>query len=57
MPAELLTKVSQMDIPLLGTIPADNDVATFEYSGKPLVTMDASSPVYQAAAGMLDRIL
>jgi CO dehydrogenase maturation factor len=57
MPGELHKRISEMDIPLLGTIPADNDIATFEYSGKPLITLEASSPVYQAVAGMLEGIL
>jgi CO dehydrogenase maturation factor len=57
MPGELKEKISGMDIPLLGTIPADNEVATFEYSGKPLVMLDSASPVYQALAGMIAQIL
>jgi CO dehydrogenase nickel-insertion accessory protein CooC1 len=44
-------------VPLLGIIPADNDLAAFEFSGKPLVDLGDESPVYQAVADMLDKIL
>ncbi|MBI3167221.1 MAG: AAA family ATPase [Chloroflexi bacterium] len=57
MPAELKTFVEKMDVPLLGTIPADDNLSLFEFSGKPLVDLGDDSPVYQSVAGMLKKIL
>lgn len=57
MPGELEEKISQMDIPLLGAIPADTEVTAFEYGGKPLINLDSTSPIYQAVVVMLDKIL
>jgi CO dehydrogenase maturation factor len=46
-----------LDIPLLGTIPADITLMDFEFSGRPLVELGDSSPVYQAVARMMEQIL
>ncbi|MBI5823586.1 MAG: AAA family ATPase [Chloroflexi bacterium] len=57
MPAELEAFTDKMDVPLLGVIPADDDLAQYEFSGKPLVELGDGSPVYQAVASMMDQIL
>lgn len=57
MPPELQTFVEKLDVPLLGTIPADAELTRFEFSGKPLVDLGDDSPVYQSVAGMLKNIL
>ncbi|RJP52424.1 MAG: carbon monoxide dehydrogenase [Anaerolineaceae bacterium] len=57
MPPELKTFTDKMKVPLLGTIPADDDLAEFEFSGKPLVNLGEDSPVYQAVEKMLVQIL
>jgi len=57
MPPMLKAEIDRLDIPLLGTVPADDELSTFEFSGKPLVELGNESPVYQAVAGMLDSIL
>lgn len=57
MPPELKTFTDKMNVPLLGTIPADDDLAEFEFSGKPLVNLGEDSPVYQAVEKMLAQIL
>jgi CO dehydrogenase maturation factor len=49
--------VGGLDAQLLGVIPADDDLAAFEFSGKPLVDLGDESPVYQAVAGMMESIL
>jgi len=54
---ELKKFVDGLGVPLLGVIPADNDLAAFEFSGKPLVDLGDESPVYQAVAGMMGSIL
>ena len=57
MPADLRDFVAKMDVPLLGTIPANSELTSFEFSGKPLVDLPDDSPVYQAVSGMMSKIL
>jgi CO dehydrogenase maturation factor len=57
MPAALTAEIDKLDIPLLGTMPADTELGNFEFSGKPLVELGNDSPVYQAVAGMMASIL
>ncbi len=57
MPSELKIFAEKLDVPLLGTIPADDDLAAFEFSGKPLVDLGDDSPVYRAVAQMLKSAL
>lgn len=57
MPGVLKETVDQMDLPLLGVVPADDTLMEFEFSGKPLVDLDQDSPVYRAVAQMLQEIL
>ena len=57
MPDEMKQRISQMDIPLVGVVPANSEVSTYDYSGKPLVTLPDQSPVYQAIATIMDKIL
>jgi len=54
---ELKKFVDGLGVPLLGVIPADDDLAAFEFSGKPLVDLGDDSPVYQAVAEMMASIL
>ncbi|MDO8752589.1 MAG: hypothetical protein Q7J80_01750 [Anaerolineales bacterium] len=42
---------------MLGVIPANTDLTTFEFSGKPLVDLGDDSPVYQAVEKMMGQIL
>jgi len=44
-------------VPLLGTIPADDHLAEFEFSGRPLVELGDGSPVYQAVENMMEDVL
>jgi CO dehydrogenase maturation factor len=57
IPAPLLARIQQLDIPLLGTIPNDEDAKVFEFSGRPLVELGDDSPLYQAVAGLMQKIL
>jgi CO dehydrogenase maturation factor len=57
MPAPLQERIEQMDIPLLGVIPASGELAEFEFSGRPLIELGEDSPVYQAVAAMMDEML
>jgi CO dehydrogenase maturation factor len=57
MPDELRAFAGKLDVPLLGTIPANTELTSFEFSGKPLVDLPDDSPVYQSVAGMMSKIL
>jgi len=57
IPPALQTEVDKLDIPLLGTVPTDDELSNFEFSGKPLVELGNESPVYLSIARMLDSIL
>jgi len=57
MAPELRAFAEKMDLPLLGTIPADENLSAFEFSGRPLVELGDESPVYQAVAEMMEKIL
>ena len=57
LPAPLEAQISSLGIPLLGIIPADEELAQFEYSGRPLVELGNESPVYQAVAEAMGKIL
>ncbi|MDO8753844.1 MAG: hypothetical protein Q7J80_08115, partial [Anaerolineales bacterium] len=57
LPAPLKTEIEKINAPLLGVIPADTDLTTFEFSGKPLVDLGDDSPVYQAVEKMMGQIL
>jgi len=57
VPDALQARIDQMDIPLLGIIPADQELMEFEFSGRPLVDLGDESPVYQAVTAMMRKIL
>jgi CO dehydrogenase maturation factor len=57
VPDALKARIDQMDIPLLGVVPADEQLMEFEFSGRPLVDLGDESPVYQAVAEMMRKIL
>jgi CO dehydrogenase maturation factor len=57
MPDELKDRLNRLDIPLLGVIPADSELASFEFSGRPLIELGDGSPVYQAVAEMIEKVL
>src|SRR5512143_3340257 len=57
MPPELKAFVDGIPVPLLGTIPADDELSAFEFSGKPLVDLGDESPVYRAVEQMMHQIL
>lgn len=57
IPLELKSFTDKLDVPLLGTVPADEHLAEFEFSGTPLVELGDESPVYQAISKMMAQIL
>jgi CO dehydrogenase maturation factor len=57
LPAELEEFIEKLDIPLLGLVPADAELASFEFSGRPLVDLGDDSPVYSKVAEMMREML
>lgn len=57
IPAPLQAHIDAMDIPFLGTVPANEALMEFEFNGRPLVELGDDSPVYQAVADMMVQIL
>jgi len=57
MPQVISDFIATMDVPLLGTIPADDEITTFDFNGRPLIELERSSSVYKAVAAMMDQIL
>ena len=53
----LQARIDEMDLPLLGVVPADERLMSFEFSGRPLVELGDDSPVYQAVAAIMAEIL
>lgn len=57
IPDSLQARIDALGIPLLGVVPADNQLTEFEFEGRPLVELGDESPVYQAVVDMLSSIL
>jgi len=57
LPQALSDFIANIDLPLLGTIPADAEITDFDFNGKPLIELDGSSLVFKAVAEMMDQIL
>ena len=57
IPPPVQERIDNMGIPLLGVIPADDAFVEYEFTSRPLVTIPDESPVYQAVAAMMAKIL
>jgi CO dehydrogenase maturation factor len=57
LPAPLQERIDKMNIPLLGTVPADTKLVEYEFNGRPLVELGDDSPVYRAVAAMMKQTL
>lgn len=57
IPAPLKEKIEQLEIPLLGIIPASQELTNLEFSGRPVIDLDNGSPIYQAVVEMMKRII
>jgi CO dehydrogenase maturation factor len=57
VPTSLQERIDAIGVNFLGTVPADNDLMEFEFSGRPLVELGDQSPVYQAVARMMGKTL
>jgi len=57
LPVPLQERIDKMNIPLLGTVPADTKLVEYEFNGRPLVELGDDSPVYRAVSAMMKQIL
>jgi len=57
LPSPLQDKIDAIGVNFLGTVPSDNELMEFEFSGRPLVELGDQSPVYKAVAKMMDNII
>jgi CO dehydrogenase maturation factor len=53
VPPALQEKIDQMDVPLVGVIPSDDELARVEANGLPLISVSDSSPVYRSVVEIL----
>ena len=56
MPPTLQGRIDQLGIPLLGTVPSDDELMAFEFSGRPLIELNNDSPVYGAVASIMAHL-
>ena len=57
MPIALKERIEKLNIPLLGVVPADEQMPEFEFAGRPLVEMGEDATIYQAVKAMMEQIL
>jgi CO dehydrogenase maturation factor len=57
LPAALKDAVAGVKAEFLGIVPYDVTLAEFEFTGRPLIELDADSPVYQAVREMFKHAL
>ena len=57
IPPALQERIDQLDIPLLGTVPADDLLMQFEFAGRPFVDLGAESVAVQAVNAIMQKIL
>lgn len=57
IPPALEKRIQEINLPLLGVVPADSLLGEFEFNGQPLVDLGDESPVYRAVDAMMRKIL
>ncbi len=57
VPPALQERIDQMDIPLIGTVPADDQLMQFEFAGRPFIDLSADSVAIQAVNAIMQKIL
>ena len=57
LPSVLEEQIAQLELPLLGTIPEVPEIWDHELTGRPLVELEANSPLCTSVADLLGRIL
>ncbi|MCJ7733335.1 MAG: AAA family ATPase [Anaerolineales bacterium] len=57
IPPPLQDLIDTMGVPFLGPVPMDENVMNYDFSGKPLIELEETSPVFLAVSAMLDKTL
>lgn len=57
IPLPLQEAIDALDIDLLGSIPRNEQLMEFEFSGRPLIELGDESAVYQAVTRMMSQVL
>lgn len=57
LPPALEERIQTLGIPLLGVVPPDDAMTDFEFTGRPLIELGETSPVYREVAKMMGKIL
>ncbi len=57
IPPPLAELIHSFDIPLVGTVPADDSLVDYEIHNRPLVEINSASQINQAVASILKQIL
>jgi len=57
IPKPIQERISQLDIPLLGVVPSNDELVKLDTNGRPLIELGDESPVYQAVSAMMRKIL
>ncbi|MDY7039316.1 MAG: AAA family ATPase [Chloroflexota bacterium] len=55
LPAPLAERVNEIGVPLLGTLPYDEQVAEFDVVGRPMIELDSDSALVNATRTLLDQ--
>lgn len=57
IPDPLVERINSLGMNFLGSVPSNNELMEFEFNGRPLVELGDESPVYQAVAYMMEKII
>jgi CO dehydrogenase maturation factor len=57
MPAAVQQAIERMNVPLVGIVPGDPQLAEFDSTGQPLIEIDDGSVAYRAIARIAEKIL
>lgn len=57
VPGPLTEAIEEADLDLIGILPEEPAMATFEFTGRPLVELPGETELYQAVRGIADDIL
>ena len=57
VPPALQVRIDKLDIPLLGTIPADNELMEFDFAGRPFIDLSDKSAAIQAVNAIMKKLL
>ncbi len=57
IPEAVQRSISRLDIPWVGSIPADEELAELDYKGLPLVQLSEENAVYRSVCTILERVL